>query len=125
MLTVLLAAGCATQKPSRTTTIINRGEQLIATNGTEPTPPTTGPAKSVDVSKEHLLEIYNGQQKIIERMEARQQKKEEEKRGESHFTDLAEAQAAPLPDDISPTELLRIIEKQQSLIQALNSSSRN
>lgn len=83
---------------------------------------------SVDSSKEHLLEIYNGQQKIIERMEARQRKKEEQRAGEradNDFTDVAEGAAAPLPDNISATELLRILEKQQSLIQALSSSSRN
>ena len=124
---MLLSTGCASHPPARTAAIINRGEQLIATNGTEPVPPKTGPAKSVDSSKEHLLEIYNGQQKIIERMETRQRKKEEQRRGEhsDDFTDIAESAAAPLPDDISPPELLRILEKQQSLIQALSSSSRN
>jgi len=74
-----------------------------------------------------LLEIYNGQQKIIERMEAVQRKKEEQRLGQrsDDFTDIAEGAAAPLPDDISSSELLRILEKQQSLIQALSSNSRN
>ena len=60
-------------------------------------------------------------------MEARQRKKEEQKRGEEvdEFSDLAEGRAMPLSDDISSDELLRILEKQQSLIQALSSTSRN
>jgi hypothetical protein len=123
----LLFVGCASHPPARTIAIVNRGENLIATRGREPAPPKAGPEKSVDVSKEHLLEIYNGQQKIIERMEAQQRKQDAQKRGErtDDLTELAEGQAAPLPDDISPNDLLRIIEKQQFLIQALNSSSRN
>ncbi len=120
----LLFVSCASHPPARTVAIINRGENLIASHGNEPAPPKTGPDKSVDTSREHLFEIYTGQQKIIEDMERRQRRKEEQRLGE-RGDDVAEGHAAPLPDDISPAELLRIIEKQQSLIQALGASSRN
>jgi hypothetical protein len=126
-LIALLSTGCVSQPPSRTVAIINRGEHLIATHDSGESQPSTSRRTSVNSSKQHLLEIYNGQQKIIERIEARQRKKEEHRLGEASddFADIAEGAAAPLPDDISAIELLRILEKQQSLIQALSSSSRN
>jgi len=126
-LTVLLSAGCASHsQPASSVTIVNRGEHLIGYD--VPAGPTKPRHAPVDLSKDHLLEIYNGQQKIIERMEARQRKKEQRKLGEEAVDDtenLAEGRAAPLPDDISPEDLLRILEKQQSLIDSLNSISRN
>jgi hypothetical protein len=124
----LLSAGCASHPPSPSVAIINRGERLIATHGNGGSQQSSaGRQGSIDSSKRHLLEIYNGQQKIIERMEALQRKKEEQRLGQrsDDFTDIAEGAAAPLPDDISSSELLRILEKQQSLIQALSSNSRN
>jgi len=128
MLIALLVAGCASHPPSHAAKIINRGERLIGYQGRGATSQATLPGSTaVDLSKEHLVEIYNGQQKLIERMEARQRKKEEQKQGEEvdESSDLAEGRAMPLSDDISSDELLRILEKQQSLIQALSSTSRN
>jgi hypothetical protein len=117
-LVALPLAGCASHPQSHAAQVVNRGEHLIGSRGRSPTPG--------NVSREHLLEIYNGQQKIIETMEARQRKKEAQKHGEPiDELDVAEGEAMPLSNDISSDQLLEILEKQQSLIQALRARSRN
>lgn len=131
ILIAALSVGCAaTHQPSREAAIISRGERLIDYRKTRALSRQRSSSSSTatELSKEHLLEIYNGQQKIIERMEAQQRRKEEQRLArneEDEFSDSSEGHALPLPSDISSNELLRILEKQQSLIQALSSKSPN
>ena len=123
LVSIALLASCASQPPSHTTEIIKHGEQLIDFHPAE----NSTKHQRIDASKEHLLEIYNGQQKIVERMEARQRQREARRHQENgdEFSEIAEEHAAPLPEDISSDELLRILEKQQSLIEALRAPPHN
>ena len=68
-----------------------------------PPPPALGPGRTpVDTSRQHLFELYSGQQQIIESLEGNE-----------------EGPAMDLPSDISNEELLSILQKQQRLIKAL------
>jgi hypothetical protein len=110
-----LLAGCASQE----TATVKRAEKLIATYSVKspkraPAPPALGPgALSPDVSKKHLLELYTGQQQIIETLETRSPERDPAE------GDSAERHAADLPEDISQPDLVRILGQQQKLIKAL------
>lgn len=72
-----------------------------------PPPPALGPGRRapVDTSRQHLFELYTGQQQIIESLEAGGPN------GEGHAMDL--------PEDISTDDLINILRQQQKLIKAL------
>lgn len=140
-----LLAGCASQQ----TATVKRAERLVATYSaksakrgpaksrsagssiapadgsamgmTPPVSPALGPSSQPpDIFKKHLLELYTGQQQIIEALEARTPEHDpaEGDRTEQHASDL--------PKDISQEDLLRILGQQQKLIKALtNQNAKN
>ena len=77
-------------------------------------PPAMGPGRA-DISKKHLLELYAGQQAIIETLEANSTSRGGMSPEEAHASDL--------PEDISQEDLLRILGQQQKLIKALTDRS--
>ena len=80
--------------------------------------PALGPSSQPpDTSKEHLLELYAGQQQIIEALEARTPEHDPAE------GDRAERHASDLPKDISQEDLLRILGQQQKLIKALTNQN--
>ena len=77
-------------------------------------PPAMGPGRA-DISKKHLLELYAGQQAIIETLEVNSTSRGGMSPEEAHASDL--------PEDISQEDLLRILGQQQKLIKALTARS--
>jgi len=124
--TGVLLAGCANQQ----TATVKRAERLVATYSVKsakrgpaksesaPVSPALGPSSQPpDTSKEHLLELYAGQQQIIEALEARTPEHDPAE------GDRAERHASDLPKDISQEDLLRILGQQQKLIKALTNQN--
>lgn len=113
--TAALLAGCASQE----TATVKRAEKLIAAYSVKspkraPAPPALGPgSQRPDISKKHLLELYRGQQQIVETLETRSPERDPAE------GDIAERHASDPPDDVSQADLLRILGQQQKLIKAL------
>jgi len=123
-------SGCASSGANAT---VKKAEKLIAAHPavkvkqTRPSVPAEAPASSLaapglgpvptraDVSKKHLLELYAGQQAIIEALEANARSGGDMSDDEAHASDL--------PEDISQEDLLRILGQQQKLIKALTDRS--
>ncbi len=83
-------------------------------------PPDMGPGpERADTSRKHLLELYAGQQGIIERLEGKRNAGSRTNPVPPSAGPSEEGPASDLPPNISQDDLLRILGQQQKLIKAL------
>ena len=128
-------AGCAS--PGAAT--VRQAERLISQgqgkriarvdNSDEPAPPAEAPAwarqpstvplKPVDTSRKHLLELYAGQQEIINKLEGTANAGSRTNPDVPGAGPSEEGPPSDLPPNISHDDLLRILGQQQKLIKAL------